>query len=51
MEEIHYLNKGFGWSGYVDALRFIKENMPHYDQLASEFVEFNLEMRKEYQDV
>jgi hypothetical protein len=40
MEEVLHLNKGFGWTGFKDALRFIEEHSTHYDYLAQEFKEF-----------
>lgn len=40
LDEIMYLNKGFGWIGFNDALRYIEEHSTHYDYLLEEYKEF-----------
>jgi len=40
INEVNYLNKAYGWSGFRDALTFIEEHSTHYEFLAEEFNEF-----------
>jgi len=43
IEEIKYLNKAYGWSGFRDALTFIEEHSTYYEFLAEELTEFTRE--------